>query len=93
MQRIAATSSSVSVPLLYPEGMLFPSIFWYGNVDGGVLGAIPSALMDEEKSTSRFGFAGVVEHTRARLKNSSLLSSTDPRSAFYSFDVLNNLNL
>ena len=49
--------------------------------------------MDEQKRTSQFIFAGVMKHTKARLKNPSLLSSTDPLSAFYSFDVLNNLNL
>ena len=58
-----------------------------------MLGAVPSPIMDKEKRTSRFGFAGVVEHTRCRVKNLPLLSYSDRRSTFYSFDVLNNLNL
>ena len=78
LQQIAVTSCCMSVLLIYLEGMIFPSIYWHVNVDRSLLRALPSPLMDEQKHTSQFGFAGVMEHTRARLQNLSLLSSTDP---------------
>lgn len=47
LHKIAAVSPGQSIPLLYPEGMLFPSLFWKGAADGGVLGAIPCACMTQ----------------------------------------------
>ena len=47
LHKIAAVSPGQSIPLLYPEGMLFPSLFWKGAQDGGVLGAIPCACMTQ----------------------------------------------
>ena len=44
LQRIVSTARNKSVPLLYPEGMLFPSLFWKGNEDGSIDGCIPAGF-------------------------------------------------
>lgn len=93
LERIIATSTGESIPLLYPEGMLFPSIFWKQATDGGIVGALPSGLLDSDKVAAEHGFASVASHLRCRLKNSSMLCSTDPRYIFYAFDCINNASL
>ena len=51
LERIVATSSMTSIPLLYPEAMLFPSIF-YSMIpeDGSIVGAMPSCLLAHARS-------------------------------------------
>jgi len=93
LERIVATSDGYSVPLVYPEAMMFPSIFYKDTTDGSLLGGIPSCLLADDNVCRRNGFATVSEHTRARLKNPSLLCSTDPRYIFHAFDCFTNLNL
>ena len=56
LQRIVSITTGNSIPLLYPESMLFPSIFWKQmNNCGSIPGAIPSCLLTRENSTI-FGF-------------------------------------
>lgn len=93
LERIVATSTGQSIPLLYPEGMLFPSIFWKQAADGSIIGALPSGLLDCDKVAAEHGFASVASHLRCRVKNSSLLCGTDPRYIFYTFDCINNASL
>jgi hypothetical protein len=46
LQRIASVSHDTKVPLLYPEAMLFPSIFWSMVPKcGSLFGAITSGIM------------------------------------------------
>ena len=40
--------TSDSVPFVYPEAILFPSIFWKDTDNGSMIGAIPSALLASE---------------------------------------------
>ena len=71
LQKLCATSTGTSVPLVYPEATLFPSIFWKSSKDStSILGAIPSSLLSEESAKS-FGFASIPEHVRSRLTNIS----------------------
>ena len=50
LQKIVSTTIGNSLPLLYPEGMLFPSIFWK-QLDrcGSITWAIPCGLLTQSK--------------------------------------------
>ena len=76
LQRIVATSIGKSVSLLYPEGVLFPSIFWRMQA-GSIVGAIPATLLTE--NTGRYGFASLSQHTRSRF--CLLYTSPSPRDS------------
>ena len=91
LERIVATSDGSSIPLLYPEAMLFPSIFWNQKQDGSYDGAIPIGLWKSASDANSFGFAGIEDHMRCRLKNPSLQCSTDPRYIYFAFDSVNNV--
>ena len=91
LQRITSTAEGNSVPLLYPEGMLFPSLFWKGDDDGTIEGAIPSGFWTDKKFCGKYGFAGIEDHMRTRLMNSSLPMSCNPDYIFFAFDAINNL--
>ena len=70
LEKIVATESSNSIPLLYTEAMLFPSYFWKTSIDGTCLGAIPTCFMTNDIQTARYEMASVKEHMRNRLTNS-----------------------
>ena len=91
LQKIVATATGQSIPLLYPEAMLFPSIFWNQQSDGSYDGAIPIGLWNGNQTANEFGYATLAEHMRCRVKNSSLLCSTDPRYIYFAFDTVNNV--
>ena len=88
-----STSKGHAVPLVFPEGMLFPSIFWRDTSDGSLVGALPAALMASKKECKAFGFASMQEHIQTRLTNPSLRCFTDPRYIFYAYDCVANINL
>lgn len=93
LQRILATHSD-SIPLLYPEGMLFPSIFWKTSVcDQSVIGALPGCLLIDNKSASKLNFAGAPKHFQTRMKNNDLKCSTDFHYAGFAFSVIGNIDL
>ena len=90
LQRIASTSEMECVPLLYPEAMIFPSIFWKLNDNvGSFPGAIPSSLLATQKSLN--GFASIKSHINVRLTNQFSTSSTSPSYISFQFDILSNL--
>ena len=90
LQGIVANSFGKSVPLLYPEAMIFPSIYWkMADKSGAIAGAIPSSLLTE--NTKRDGFQTIAQHVRSRLSTFNCASSTDPRYQAYSFDTVSNL--
>ncbi len=93
MERIVANTAGYTVPLLYPEAMLFPSLFWKDSTDGGIIGSIPCGLLGDDAFLRSYGFAGVPKHMRCRVKNTSLLSSTDYRYIYYAFNLIANLLL
>jgi hypothetical protein len=47
LERLVCTSEGHSVPLVYPEGIMFPSIFWKDTIDSSLIGAISSSLAFE----------------------------------------------
>jgi len=93
LQRIVSVTEGYCVPLLYPEAMLFPSIFWHGTNGGEILGAIPSGLLADNKYLAQVGIASISDHVRMRLMNSNLSTSTDPRYVSWMFDSVLNLSL
>ena len=90
LQRICATTIGESIPLMYPEGILFPSIHWKMSSDNcSIVGAIPALLLNESVKT--FGFASIQEHIRSRLTSSTSATSTDSRYCAHCYDMLTNL--
>jgi hypothetical protein len=45
LQHLMATGKGKCVPLLYPEGTVFPNQFWLSESDGSTTGAIPSIML------------------------------------------------
>ena len=61
LQRICATSIGTSIPLIYPESTMFPSIFWkMANDHCSICGAIPSSLLTDQ--IRRLGFQSLLQH-------------------------------
>ena len=90
MQKICGTTNCESVPLIYPEDMLFPSIHWKTSSDNcSILGAIPSSLLNEKCKS--YGFATIQQHIRTRLTCPFSATSTDPRYITHCYDVMANL--
>ena len=93
LQRIASTTPGRVVPLVYPEAMLFPSLFWKdAKDDGAMLGAIPCGLMGHDATLRRFGIAGLHSHMYSRLTNPTFGTGADPRYICYAFDAMVNLS-
>jgi hypothetical protein len=91
MQRICATNIGTSIPLLYPEAMLFPSLFYMMvQNNGSFCGAFPSALLTE--SISDRGFQSIPQHVRSRLSSATHACGSNPRYTSYCFDLLTNLS-
>ena len=50
LQRLCATSHGSSIPLMYPEGTLFPSIHWMMAPDNcAIVGCLPVPLLTDEE--------------------------------------------
>ena len=91
LQQIVSTCNDESIPLIYPEGMLFPSIFYKMLDDGSLLGAIPSSLLTH--AGSQHGIASARDHITNRISLPSSTSSTDPRYLCYVYDMATNLTM
>ena len=92
LQKMVATIPGRSAPLVYPEAMLFPSIFWKDDDDeGSLLGAIPCGALAHSATLRKAGIADLVAQIRSRITNPALATSTDPRYLCYAFDVIVNL--
>ena len=92
LQRIASTSFGTSIPLLYPEGMLFPSIFWKQMLhDGSIIGATPSSLLSQNNSI--YGFESLKNLAHSRV--TSIISATSTNAAYIAFqyDLLCNVSM
>lgn len=93
LQRLASTIEGETIPLLYPEAMMFPSIFWklLDSRSKSFPGALPSSLL--AKPISQDGFASIKSHVNVRLTSSFCSSSTNPTYISFLFDILSNLLL
>ena len=83
-------SSTSSTPLLQPEGLLFPSVFWSQSYDGSIEGAIPISLFQSERHNKQVGFAGLENMLRTRISDGSLLTSSHTSYLQFVFDCLLN---
>ena len=73
-----ATCRGSAVPLMYPEGVLFPSIHWMMAPDKcSIVGCIPAPLLTEQSCGNRF--ESIQDHVRSRITNLSSLTSSDYR--------------
>ena len=93
LQSIVTKIPGLSVPLLYPEGLLFPTIFWSQNKDGSFNGAIPSFMFQSDQDNKRFGFATLQDHLWYRLTNGTLQTSSNLHYASFAFDIKMNQEL
>ena len=67
---------------MYPEGLLFPNIFYLSSLDSlSIVGALPAPLLTENNN---FGFASLMEHTRSRL--TSAFSNTSSNVIYASME-------
>ena len=90
IQKLCSVTKGDSIPLLYPEGMLFPSIHWKSADDNcSIVGAIPSSLLNP--NITKNGFAPVQQHIRTRLTCPSSTTSTDPRYITHCYNVMANM--
>ena len=92
IQRIASTNTGSSIPLLYPEAMLFPSKFWFLDVQScSFVGALPVGLLCHAHSFC--GFEKPLGHIRTR--TTSIISNTSSNSQYVPFcwDIMANLSL
>ena len=92
-QNFISTLPGRSIPLLQPEACLFPSIFFKQLEDCSFPGALPFFLYDDRNANSKFDFDGLHEHMRLRLKDSTLLTSSNLGYIMYAFDSVLNLSL
>lgn len=95
IQRIVATHDQGSVPLLYLEAMMFPSIFWkLAEPDGGFLGAIPSPLLTNVNArTAGVEVASLADHANIRLTMPGSTAASDPRFLSFTFDAVANASM
>ena len=88
LQSFVAKCPGESVPLTFPEAALLPSIY-YIMAEQSICGAVPAPLFSPSLS-KRFNFADIISHIKNRLKDFSVLTSTDPRVIQFYFDCFLN---
>lgn len=93
LQRLVATTPGTSVPLLYPEGMLFTDVFYSDEADGSTAGALPVCLLHDASVLRQNGYASLEDHFRTRMSNPGILASSNPKYHFWAFDSIVNLGL
>ena len=92
LQNIVASTPATSVPLLYPDAALFPTLYFHEQEDHTKTGALPASLYNDQQS-KRFNFAPIDDHKRTALLNPNLIQSTDIRSIQTAFDTVFNKQL
>ena len=90
LQNFVSNCPSDTIPLIYPEAMLFPGVFYF-NENESFFGALPHTLIAPKELTNRFNFADVEQHIKNRLLNGSLLTGCDPKVIAFYFDIFLNL--
>ena len=93
LQSIVAKIPNTSVPLIYPEALLFPTIFWKQENDSTFVGAPPSFLLQSGSLNQKLGFATVSNHLWTRLTNGALMTSTSLNYASLAFDLKMNAEM
>ena len=93
LQNICSKTPDWSVPLIYPEGMLFLRIFW-ATESSSVIGAIPSAFYTNAiQRCHQKTLAPLKDHLMTRILDNSLLTSHDMSYLQFAFDIILNSDL
>jgi hypothetical protein len=92
-QTLVATSRRSGVPLIYPEAVLFPIIFWACATDLSMIGSIPNVFLQDNATLHALGFPSLYDTLRTRMLDPSLLCSSDRNYQFYAWDNITNLGL
>ena len=83
LEHIVTVMDNACASLLYPEGQLFPHIFW-ALKNNAILGAMPSFLLN--MAASKFpSLAPVSEHIFVRLRDGCLLTTKENAYWHYLF--------
>ena len=93
LQRLVSKFPGDSLPLAYPEGMLFSDIFFSETDDNAVIGSMPSAMLNCDKVLGSMGFSSLEDHYRSRLSHPGILTSSNPKYHLFAFDCFSNLSL
>ncbi|MHA7927462.1 MAG: GIY-YIG nuclease family protein [Marinobacter sp.] len=94
LQRLVATSERFgSVPLMYPEGVLFPTIFWMDMIDSSVVGSIPVCCLSDKQTLNEFGLASLFEHYRTRSLDPTIPTFTDVNYLGFAWDCAGNIGM
>lgn len=91
LEHIVACTDSPCTSLLYPEGQMFPRIFW-AVANDAIVGAMPSFLLN--CASSKFpSVASVADHIYVRLRDGCLLTAKENAYWHYLFDLKLNTAL
>ena len=94
LQRLVATSTGQSVPLIYPEATIFSNLFWSSESDASTMsGAIPNVFLKDDQTLHNYGIASLYDMLRTRILDPSLLSSTNHQYQAFCWDAIANLGL
>jgi hypothetical protein len=93
LQSLVSTHKGKTIPLLYPEAMLFTDQFYKNNTSGSLIGSIPACCLHADNVLKSCGMATLQDHYRSRMSNVGLLASSNPKYHFFAFDSLVNLGL
>jgi hypothetical protein len=93
LQRLVGCYPGKSIPLVYPEAMLFPDLFYTDRNGTDLVGAVPAALLHDDRWLRANGFESLQNHFQNRLSHPGLLTSSNPKYHFFAFDALCNLGL
>ena len=91
MKFLCSVDKCQSISLLYPEGMLFPSLnLKYTNDKWSIVGAIPSSLLN--LCWIQEGFIYIKQHIHTRLTSTSNAMGSDPRYICHCYYTMENLS-
>ena len=92
IQGLVSVIPGEPIPLIYPEAMMFPSIFWKATEQCcSILGAIPCSLLTNVPR--QYGIANVKDHMQNRLCLSGTATSTSQHYIHFAYDSCVNLTL
>lgn len=88
---VAVAKSGKTIPLLYHEGMIHSHVFWLETDTGEVAGSLTSGLLTDGYNSRRFGYGSLMEHVRTRFTDPALMTCTDYKYQFNTYDALLNI--
>ena len=92
LQRIQARCGR-SLPLLYPMGLLCPSVCYKEFSDGTIPGSFTNSMLTDEQQLAKLNVASLHDHNLIQLTDSTLKCSGDARYIEVLFSIESNLAL